>query len=59
MCPIHFGHKKSDIITSFVRVHVINKFTATFVSEPGVKINFLPLRLRVAASAKQGWGWGK
>jgi hypothetical protein len=24
-----------------------------------VKINLLPLRLRVAASAKQGWGWGK
>jgi len=23
------------------------------------KINLLPPRLRVAASAEQGWGWGK
>ena len=24
-----------------------------------VKINLLPPRLRVAASAEQGWGWGR
>jgi len=42
------------------RPHGERRTGIDFTGELGAaKINLLPLRLRVAASSKQGWGWGK
>jgi hypothetical protein len=38
MCAIHFGHKKSDIFTSFINLHCINKLINTFVFEVDLRV---------------------